>query len=239
LEGGLRPLTGWAFKYAATITQTLTAGRYARGVKATLLVEHPPIPAGATLDHSLAEIAAFDPSIPGTLIEAGWMSEAASQGPTPRLFVAYWVRGQQVACFVPLCVVGGGWVQTASPAIQPGGRVAALRTGSRVRLEWRQSNRRWWLLVNGKRVGYYPDSLWQGQFTHIYTAEVFGEVLYRSGECIQMGNGKWPWRRGAASISDVAFIGGPSVSLRRRFVSPGYGLRLTGANSFRYGGPGC
>jgi hypothetical protein len=88
-----------------------------------------------------------------------------------------------------------------------------LRPRSRLTLEWLQADRKWWLLVNGSRAGYYPDSLWDGHFTSTDLAEVFGEVRDRPGECISMGDGRWPTQPGAAQIFDVTFIGGPLAQL--------------------------
>ena len=55
-----------------------------------------------------------------------------------------------------------------------------------------------------------------------------------------MGNGKLPTNPASARVTDVAYVDGPAVTLSAGHTDARnhYRLRITSANSFRYGGPG-
>ncbi len=56
-----------------------------------------------------------------------------------------------------------------------------------------------------------------------------------------MGNGKRAGKKKAAKVRKVAFYDGPPVELSVSDSSDleNYSVKLTGSNSFRYGGPGA
>jgi len=127
----------------------------ALGLKATITVEHPR-QVGAENNHSLAEIAVDAPSSLGyTFLEAGWIV----QGDHPAsLFANHWLRGNSSCNFVAYhqrC----GFVPSGG-GLLPG---AMLVPGTKLTVEWRQLRRKWWLFVDDKPSGYYPDSLWHGR----------------------------------------------------------------------------
>lgn len=82
-----------------------------------------------------------------------------------------------------------------------------------------------------------------GTFTRSDYASIFGEVYVAPSQrlCADMGNGKRAGKKSAARVRRVAFYDGPTVQLSRADSSDleNYGVRLTGDNSFRYGGPGA
>jgi len=214
------------YKYAAVGTQSLLHA--ARGGSATFTVHHPrQVWSG---DHSLAEIAVRAPGRQFNYVEAGWI---VTPGEPTRLFIFWWRDGQG-HCYN----FGCGFV-SKGPGLQPGTR---LTLGSKLRLTWSHRNHRWWLVVNGRRSGYYPDRLWDGTFTGTKWFQVFGEIAHQPDQslCDDMGTGRTPWVPGSGWAGRVSFVDGPNVHLSREVAAPAdnYGLRLTSQNSIRYGGPG-
>ncbi len=151
----------------------------------------------------------------------------------PRLFIFWWDQG------TPKCYdLGCGFV-LKGPGLQPG---TTLPTGSSLSLGWRHKHHKWWLTVDGQRSGYYPDDQWTAGFPAAGFMQVFGEVAVDQGfpVCDDMGNGKPAARSRAASVTDAAFAGGPSMALKLDIEDPdfGYTVKVTGQDSMRYGGPG-
>lgn len=214
----------WVYSYSEAYSQYATAN----GAGARFSVHKPKqIPRGG--DHSLAEIA-IRPGDSGHIIEAGWTVEA---GRGVRLFVFWWKNDN------PRCYNFGCGFVDRGPGIRPGTR---LKPGTSIDLAWRHTNGKWWLIVNGKRSGFYRDRQWNGQFEKAGLIQVFGEVVHRRGErlCHDMGNGLPASNRRAARISDVRFLGGPDVQLTRGRVDRHnrYTFAMTSPTSFRYGGRG-
>jgi hypothetical protein len=224
---GATPRSGvTSYKYAAVGTQHL---RYAaRGGSATFTVHHPRQVWNG--DHSLTEIAVRAPGSSFSYVEAGWI---VNPGEPTRLFIFWWRDGQG-HCYD----FGCGFV-SKGPGLKPGAR---LTVGTRIRLTWAHRNHRWWLVVNGRRSGYYPDNLWDGTFTRTKWFQVFGEIAHQPDQslCEDMGTGRTPWQLRSGRVGRVSFVDGPNVHLSRQVAAPAdnYGLRLTSQNSFRYGGPG-
>lgn len=216
----------WDYYYGAAETQELT-GDYAAGVTATFQVEHPK---QVRNGHSLAEMAVSSPSLDYTYIEAGWIVTRKQQ---PQLFIFWWDQG------TPECYNQGCGYVSKGPGIQPG---SVLQKGSTVTLAWQQKHGKWWLIVNGKKSGYYPDDQWSEDFSSTGFAQVFGEVAVKDGTpiCTDMGNGKLSTKAKAASITDVAFIDGPAMQLVKDTDNPehNYTVDVTSDTSARYGGPG-
>lgn len=211
--------------YAAGEVQE-PSGTLANGATATFTVEHPKqVPNG----HSLAELAVEDPAMDYSYIEAGWIVQ---HNKAPHLFIFWWLQN------TPECYDQGcGYVQSGN-GIQPG---AKLKTGSSITLTWQHSDGNWWLIVNGKKSGYYPDSQWSGAFDQTGFAQTFGEVAVVSGNiCHDMGDGKPGASKKAATITGVQFVGGSAVALVKDVDDPAenYTMAVTGADSMGYGGPG-
>lgn len=224
--GAAHSAATWDYYYAGAATQQLTQD-YASGVTATFQVEHPK---QVENGHSLAEVAVESPDMDRSYIEAGWIVTPKTK---PQLFIFWWDQN------VPKCYNQGcGWV-AKGPGIQPG---STLTPHTSLTLTWQQKHGKWWLLVDGKRSGYYPDSQWTKDFSSTGFAQVFGEIANRDGKpvCADMGNGKPSDKAKAASITDVGFLDGPDVNLVYNIDDPdhNYTLDLTGPTSMRYGGPG-
>lgn len=97
------------------------------------------------------------------------------------------------------------------------------------------------LRVNDRMAGFYPRRLWNRGFRRARLVQVFGEVVTGSAvPCADMGNGRRPAHRRAASIRGVRFLQGPRMRLRETSTatSYGYALRLLHRRALRYGGSG-
>jgi hypothetical protein len=221
---------GFTYYYAEAF-QSFASGAYRSRLAATFTVHHPGqvVNSPKRADHSLAEIAVRAPNLKFTFVEAGWMQ--AGTKTKPQLFV-YWWRHGNGQCYN----FGCGFVR-AGHGLRPG---RPLNPGARIRLSWSHHNHKWWLAVNGKTSGYYPDKLWNGDFTQAEGVQLFGEVAVKRGVrgCDDMGNGRWPGNPKSAKVFDVSYNRG-TVDLRKGTVTAPkrYRLTLTGNRSFRYGGP--
>ncbi|MGH3498557.1 MAG: neprosin family prolyl endopeptidase [Nocardioidaceae bacterium] len=224
--------SGGRYLYAET-DQTFVAGQRPRAIAASFTVHHPrQVPIGSTRnDHSLVEMAVRAPNQHFSYIEAGWIVNGGNHA--PQLFVFWWRNGQ------PHCYNFGCGFHRAGTGIRPG---ATLHTGSVIRLGWVHARHAWWLRVNGRISGYYPDRKWNGTFTRAGSVQIFGEVATNRGirVCDDMGNGRFARSPRAAQVFQVAYTGGPPVRLRRGNVNAPrlYTLRRNSHHSFRYGGPG-
>jgi len=223
--GGRAAAAATTYHYAEATPQRLMTKR--TGAVATFTVHHPrQVGRGS---HSLAELAVAPNSVTRSFVETGWIVDP---GRRTRLFVFWWRNGK------PHCYNFGCGFVDRGRGLRPG---SALRAGTSIRLAWKHRNAKWFLFVNGRQSGFYPDRLWRGTFTGTKWFQVFGEIADGGGRlCEDMGNGRRPVNPRSAKISDVAYLGGPAVRL-----SPGhtdgpnhYRLKITSSNSFRYGGPG-
>ena len=148
------------------------------------------------------------------------------------MFVFWWRNG------TPHCYNFGCGFVDRGRGLRPG---SVLKPGSKIRLAWKHRDAKWFLFVNGRQSGFYPDRLWRGTFTGTKWFQVFGEVADGGGRlCEDMGNGKLPGNPRSAKVTDVAYLGGPAVRLSAGHTDPRnhYRLKITSSNSFRYGGPG-
>ena len=220
--------TASGYHYGATFTQVLT-GVPSRGLRATFTVHRPGQVKGGKGQHSIGQIAVADYET-RAFVEAGWRRYVDG----PRLFV-FW----RPADGSDRCYNFGCGFKDRGKGIRPNSQ---LKPGSTITIGFKFSNRKWWLMVNGKKSGFYPARLWDGTFTRSDYSSIFGEVYVNPSQrlCADMGNGKRAKRKSAAKVRKVAFYDGPPVELS---VSPhsdqqNYSVKLTGSNSFRYGGPG-
>jgi hypothetical protein len=223
-----RAPVGSEYYYAA-------AGVYAdypaAGFQATLTVHKPEQVQRKRRNHSLGQIAVTQRS-DGSTLEAGWTQERGN----PRLFV-YWrpTTGKKT------CYNLGCGFRLKGPGQRPGTKV---KPGSTLTVGFEHVGRKWWLLVDGKRSGYYPDRLWKGQFTSTDLAQVFGEVVVDRGSqpCTDMGTGQLPQTGAAARIYDATWLGGPpslSLLLSASAYPSFYDIVQTAPNAVAYGGPGA
>lgn len=218
--------------YYAEAHQDFPSGSFRSRLAATFTVHHPAqvVNTPKRADHSLAEMAVRAPHPDFTYVEAGWLQSGTKT--KPQLFVFWWRNGNG-HCYN----FGCGFVR-AGHGIRPG---STLSPGTKIRLQWSHHNHKWWLSVNGKTSGYYPDKLWDGKFTKAEGVQIFGEVAARKGfrACDDMGNGRRASNPKSAKVFDVSYNKGTVALSKGTLTAPKrYGLTLTGNGSFRYGGPG-
>jgi hypothetical protein len=116
----------------------------------------------------------------------------------PHLFVFHWVDGEGT------CYDACGFVQV-SDTYYPGDTVKSGVTG---KYKINHSDGKWNIYYNNEKVGYYPDSLWDGRFKKAGYIQVFGEVAKNSkGACIEMGNGTLGSKSGSTKISNFNLLG--------------------------------
>jgi len=201
----------------------------ATGDQAQFLVADPTVAAGDY--HSLAETS-VESSDQMQIIEEGWTVDPGQFGDTlPHLFIYHWING------VGTCYDACGFVQVSS-TILPG---MALTPGQTLAAEINYADGNWNIYVGGTLVGYFPGSIWSGDFTSLELAQWFGEVAASStAPCTQMGDGLFANTGGADTIDGIDLIGGPATTLSPNVTNPNYYTqRDTASNSFQFGGPGA
>jgi hypothetical protein len=230
------PLTGAAladdnpvnFFYAAASQSASTDGAYAN-----LVIGKP------YLDkydyHTLAEISVQ--SADGQqIVEVGWTVDRTVNGDTdPHLFVYHWVDRQES------CYNACGWQQYSS-TIKPGD---TLPDGVSKRFGIMHYNNAWWVVYDTEWIGYFPDDLWNGNYTRSGLQQFFGEVAASSTKpCTDMGTGAPAWSDNAARVGSIAQIDdgvvNTSVNLNIRGIGGVYPSPVTlSSRTFRYGGGGA
>ncbi len=216
------------YHYAAAHTRVPPTP--AEGLRATLSVHKPRQVRGRFGQHSLGQIAVGH-TRDRSYVEAGWRQHLGE----PRLFV-YW----RPADGGETCYNFGCGFRPKGAGIRPGSR---LTPGTELTVAFQHVDNKWWLKINGKRTGYFPDRLWRGRFQGTDFAQVYGEVFAYDGQrlCADMGNGRLARNPHAAYVRDVGWIGGPPMKLHKATTVRevhNYGYRQTSDSSFRYGGPG-
>ncbi|WP_412738930.1 neprosin family prolyl endopeptidase [Krasilnikovia sp. MM14-A1259] len=163
--------------------------------------------------------------------EVGWNVDRAVNGDSdPHLFVYHWVNNQES------CYNACGFVQY-SQTVKPGD---TLPEGNNKKFGIQHFNGAWWVAYDTEWLGYFPDSLWNGQFTRTGLVQYFGEVASPvTRPCSQMGNGQGADNAAATRVGSVSFLNGPDVDLNVRVQGGVYGVSKLSARTFRYGGPGA
>jgi len=205
----------------------------ATGVSATLSQAEPAVgQSPGTENHSLIELAVE--SSDGTqAIEIGWIVDQVLNGDSlPHLFVYHWVNGG-TSCY-NTC----GFMQIGGVA--PGSALTINTTGI---FAISYFSGAWNLSYNGSPIGYFPESLWSGNFTQIGFIQVFGEVEISPSsttQCIQMGNGIAGNTSGSATISNLTLTGSSSAAAFSPYatVPSTYSYGSASANGVSIGGPG-
>lgn len=218
------------YHYSSAYTQLLGQGEHSRGLRATFSVHRPKQVEGLLGQHSVAQIAVGDSSN-RAFVEAGWRQFLDG----PRLFVYWRPADGSTTCYD----LGCGF-HDRGKGKPPG---TSLKPGTTVTIGFKFAQRKWWLIVNGKKSGYYPAKLWDGKFTRSDYSLIYGEVYVDPSQqlCADMGNGKRAKRKKAARVRRVRFYDGPKVELtinEAQNDADHYSIKLTGDRSFRYGGPG-
>ena len=172
--------------------------------------------------HSLAEVA-VQSADQQQVIEVGWTVDSAQGDLRPHLFVFAWVNGQGLG--YDCC----GYVQTGH-TWAPDDRVKPGISGL---YGIRQAGGKWWISYQGKRIGYYPDSLWHGSFTHGNVSQAFGEVATSGPAGTQMIDG-----RTNRAITNFHLLGArtPSANLYAPKSRASYRMGRHGRRWFYLGG---
>lgn len=221
----------------------LRGNRSATGARATMTVHQPSLRGDY---HSLAELS-VSTADRKDVVELGWTVDPQLFGDTkPRVFVFHWVNG------VPQGYNGNGFVVFIDRRggidrhEQPPG--TALTVGSSVQFSIEHQAGRWWTAVNGTRMGYFPDSRWNGRLTQPDLVQTFGEVAARpptlnNAPCARMGTGVIPTVSRGALISSVGFLPTTTAPVDLSTVatpnSTYYNVFKISGTSIRYGGPGA
>jgi len=187
--------------------------------------------------HSVAEMALINRYYQD-IVEVGWRK---TPGDVTRLFVFWWLNGVP-KCYNREC---SGWVQY-SGSVYPGMTISNNTSGIRYVIQRRSGSDNWWIAWNGTWVGYYPASLWNGQFTQSDEIQFYGEVAsIDSVTTTDMGNGLWSSNSSAAKIVyqnymiDIRGVWSPANTTKFSDDTHYYTVTATAANGMRYGGPGC
>ena len=183
--------------------------------------------------HSLTELA-VESSDGRQIVEVGWTVDKNLNGDNlPHLFTYNWVNG------VPGCYNSCGFVPVVSK-YSAGGIVSS---GTKSTYSINYTNSQWVISYNGIEIGYYPVSLWSGNFTSLNIAQAFGEVASAAifTPETQMGNGILGTSSTAGLISNFNLLNsvnpsGLNVSSIGATIK--YGYSNVTSNSFYFGGPG-
>jgi hypothetical protein len=233
------PYDRWNYAYVAA-AQTLTTPTN-HGIRAAMTVHDPFMPSVSGY-HSVGEIVA------GTqdgkqLVEVGWNKEHSDVW--PELFVFHWRNG------LPTCYNGCGYVQVSSN-IYPGMPLSEGETFLQIVHWYNNVGWAWWIYAYGEWIGYFPDSLWNNQFTNVEAGQWFGEVSMPNSTnlgCAWMGNGLYGSQTGAAGLWWMQYSATPDwtqamnswydASPIPNVTDPScYDMGNFASSSFNWGGPG-
>jgi hypothetical protein len=219
---------GWCYYYAgASDTRTDQGGGH------TMAIEEPVVVGSG---HSLEEISVQGGTDNGNIVEIG--SSVFAGDKDPQLFVYHWLSWAQT-CYS--CNFQQ-WSNTYYPGMDLSGLAGQQVYNGYV---FYQGN--WWAWFNDQWVGYFPGSLWKGQFQTSQLVQWFGEVATQNGvpPLTQMGNGLFASNPAAAPMSTLCDV---NVAAWRCFYynqqSPYqtdpqfYTVAHTGFGAIRLGGPG-
>jgi uncharacterized protein (TIGR03382 family) len=184
--------------------------------------------------HSLAEMA-VESADGMQIVEVGWTVDPGLNGDAlPHLFVFHWVDG------VAGCYNGCGWQQVSRTRYP--GMIVAL-TSEPQQAIYQFFNSAWWVWYQSEWIGFFPASLWGGDFASAGLIQWFGEVAGVAEPGSQMGDGLLPSQTGAAFMTNLQ-VEDASGDSQTASLSPSgltdpaaYGLTVTDAG-FLFGGPG-
>ncbi|WP_067494829.1 neprosin family prolyl endopeptidase [Actinoplanes sp. TFC3] len=184
--------------------------------------------------HSLAEISVQSGGDNPNVVEVGWTVDRSVNGDDdPHLFVFYWKNG------IPTCYNACGYRQY-STTVKPGDTLPA---DVPKRFGVVHSGNNWWIAYNSEYIGYFPDSLWDGDYTRANFVQWFGEVASSTTTpCTDMGNGLLPSSGGATRAGSLAMTNGPDAKVVLQSDTPHpawYDVALVTDKTFRFGGPGA
>ncbi len=187
---------------------------------------------GVADSHSLAEMA-IESSNEQQIIEVGWSVAPEQWGDTqPHLWVFHWINSD------PTCYDGCGFVAVKS-STPVGSDVTVGATGT---FKMAYSGSKWVVTYDGHEIGYFPESLWGGDFTSLGLVQVFGEVAAGASTTqpsSQMGDGVLGTQTGSALISAFSLDHSTSKpSLSAYDLADGwYNYGNAQPKRMRFGGP--
>jgi hypothetical protein len=204
----------------------------------TMTIEKPSVVSTSAVGagHSLEEMSVQAGTNYGNIVEIG---SIVSSGETdPQLFVYHWVGGTQT------CYDGCGY-QQYSNTYYPGMDLSSM-TGQSVYNGYVYYKGNWWAWFNDQWLGYFPGSLWGGQFQSSQQVQWFGEVAATQFPPLtQMGNGLFASNPKAAPMSTLCDVNAAAwrcfyYNQQRLFESDSgfYTIEDTGFGAIRVGGPG-
>ncbi|MGK5677498.1 neprosin family prolyl endopeptidase [Actinoplanes sp. URMC 104] len=193
--------------------------------------------------HTLVELAAinYNSTNGRNIVEVGWARNKPVFGDDQvHLFVFQWANDNGG------CYNGCGFVTFGQGGAVPG---MVLPTGVSKKFGLQHSGNAWWVIYDGKYVGYFPDSVWTSQnetFTKGTDLRVFGEVASTNATapCSDMGNGLPGSNPAALRVRNVTYYNGgkPNMIGAVRPVAAQtagiYNVTMQSTRSFRLGGPG-
>lgn len=169
-----------------------------------------------------------------SLVEVGYRKFDSAE---PTLMVSHWVNGTFLD--------SSGFVSTQS-TYQPGMSLQSY-VGQTIPIYIEHGQGGWWVWFNNAWIGYFPDSLWNGQFTSGDTGNWYGEVYSADNNVppqTQMGNGLPGDNTSAEAINNMCLYaangncnlisGGVQIQTDPSY----YSLYYNGQASQRHGGAG-
>jgi Neprosin len=200
----------------------------------TMTIEKPAVVGSG---HSLEEMSVQAGKSDGNIVEIG--SVITYPAANPQLFVFHWISWN------PTCYNGCGY-QQYSRTYYPGMDLSSL-VGKQVYNGYVFYQGNWWAWFNDQWLGYFPGSLWSGQFQTSQQVQWFGEVATNNGVPPQssMGDALFAGNVHAAPMSTLCDV---NVAAWRCFyydkqstyqTDPKfYTVAHTGFGAIRLGGPG-
>jgi hypothetical protein len=213
--------------------------RTAQGGGLTTTIEKPAYNNSGGPGHTLEEMSVQGGPGEGNIVEIGSSVSTDQFGNAdPHLFVYHWLAWAST-CY------SCNWVQWSN-TYYPGMDLASF-AGHSVYNGYVYYQGNWWGWFNDQWVGYFPGSLWKGQFTNSTQVQWFGEVATQNGEppLTQMGDGLLPGNPAAAPMSTLCDVDAAAwvcyyydqQSLYQT-APQYYGVLHTGFGAIRLGGPG-
>src|SRR4029077_14556516 len=128
----------------------------------------------------------------------------------PHLFVFFW-DGWNSGCYDDGCV---GWKQVSNKYF-PRQNISWLLDKDVV-VGWRFHEGNLWAYFNDEWIGYYPGSIWKGQYRRADYIQWYGEVATENGvpPQIQMGVGVFPTATTGGRMHDMCLYETPQECRR-------------------------
>jgi Neprosin len=205
----------------------------------TTTIEKPSYNGTGGPGHSLEEMSVQGGKGNGNIVEIGSSVSTDQFGnAAPHLFVFHWISWN------PSCYSCD--FHQYSNTYYPGMDLSAL-AGHSVYNGYVYYQGNWWAWFNDQWVGYFPGTLWKGQFQTSQQVQWFGEVATQNGvpPLTQMGNGLFASNAAAAPMSTLCDVNAAAwvcfyydqQSLQET-QAKFYSIAHTGFGAIRLGGPG-